>query len=1202
MGSFRKGSLGGLLCAVVVALGVTGAAGAVPNAPPARTLQSPSPQKNDGGAPRFDRQSLLVRFRSKASARSRARLLDEHGAVLDEPIRRTGFVAVSVDRKSLAKLARSLKREASVADVEFNYIRRAAAIPNDPFYPDIEQYLNTVRLPAAWDLGQGSASESIAIVDTGVDLDHPDLAPHVLTGYNVLSNSPDAQDNNGHGTMVAGIAAAVTDNETGIPGTAWNAKILPVKALDANGLGTDANIAAGITWSVDHGAKVINLSLGGPAPSSVLDSAVAYASDHDVVVVSAVGNDGASLPTYPAASPGVIAVTATNSVGDFAWFSNYGPWVDLAAPGVDITSTYLINGPEEDYAVDSGSSFASAFVAGAAFLLRVADPSLSAAETKARLERTAHDLGPPGIDEFYGFGGLDVYAALGGPRQRPQPPALDEWEPNETLDRAVITKSATATISPEGDEDWYAVDLTPDRWTEVTVVPPGAGFDPGKDLDPVLELYGPDRRLISESDAGVEGVPETGYIHVQTAGRYYIHIFNYLGSQSPGTYTVTVHDAGYPPSGFSPYQTYAVGSSPGSVAIGDVTGDGRNDVLLSTNFYFDPDNDFKLFFFKQLADGTLAAPVKLASDAAYGGEMGLATGDLNGDGIGDVALATAGGVDIYDGSAAGLSAASVVPDTGNAQEVEITDMNGDGKNDLVVYTDEIGGPYRVLVLLKTDAGYMRTTVTTERQTEIEVGDLTGDGRPDVAGFRYQEGYTGKSFQVYPQNPDGSFAPVVNYLLNTGSSPFPQGIEVADVTGDGRLDVALTIMDFNAPDSRLNVFAQTPDGNLAPPATYPSARDVGPIEAADFTGDGRNDLVTFQPGALDLFVQQSDGTFGSEQAYAIPYTSGFYGPKTLALGDVSGDGLPDVAIADYGQLVIRRRESVTNPPGPLVWVRDTSVENGASEVPVDTPLTIKFARDLDPATISPDTVELFNATTGKVVDATLSYDPGSHTLTLQPAGGLASGSTYVVTVVGVSDTASDVFSTGFSFRFTTAGVDTTAPETRILNGPNGTVTSRDVAFDFDASGEPDAIFECSLDGSAFRLCTAPKSYTGLAYRNHVFKVRASDRLGNTDADPASSAFTIASPQPPPSSTSSSPLTSPLPPVSVKSVSCVVPRIRGKTLRAAKKALARGLCRLGTVRRRYSRRVRKGRVIAQTPAPGSDRQQGWAVNIVVSRGSR
>jgi subtilisin family serine protease len=189
-------------------------------------------------------------------------------------------------------------------------------------------------------------------VDSGVDLDHPDLKGRLTNGYNVLENNQFPDDDNGHGTHVAGIIASETNNKEGVAGITWYNKIMPIKALGAEGYGTSFDVAKGIIWAVDHGASVINLSLGNYQHSSLLKEAIDYAYDHNVVLIASAGNDNTSQTSFPASYPEVLGVAALSYTGGRAPFSNNGDYIDITAPGVQIASTFF----NQQYAALSGTS------------------------------------------------------------------------------------------------------------------------------------------------------------------------------------------------------------------------------------------------------------------------------------------------------------------------------------------------------------------------------------------------------------------------------------------------------------------------------------------------------------------------------------------------------------------------------------------------------------------------------------------------------------------------------------------------------------------------------------------------------------------------------------------------------------------------------------------------------------------------------
>jgi type VII secretion-associated serine protease mycosin len=274
-------------------------------------------------------------------------------------------------------------------------------------YRDAQWYLKSLKVAEAQRISRG-AGVTVAVIDSGVWAGHPDLQGAVLPGANVLGDGGDGRkDINGHGTQMASIIAARgRSGGRGILGIAPEAKILPVRPDDGPLLVSDA-----IKWSVDHGAKVINMSFVVLEDGQLAD-AVKQATASDVVLVAASGNDGQGgfEGEYPAAYPDVLGVGATDRDGKVASFSHHGPQVDIVAPGADIAMADLAS--SGSYAIGNGTSQAAAVVSGAAALIRSKYPELSAAQVVQRLTSTAVDKGPPGRDDAYGYGELDLMAAL----------------------------------------------------------------------------------------------------------------------------------------------------------------------------------------------------------------------------------------------------------------------------------------------------------------------------------------------------------------------------------------------------------------------------------------------------------------------------------------------------------------------------------------------------------------------------------------------------------------------------------------------------------------------------------------------------------------------------------------------------------------------------------------------------------------------
>ncbi len=288
--------------------------------------------------------------------------------------------------------------------------------PNDAEYQQ-QWAMSTVQAPAAWDTTTGEGKPvTVAVIDTGIDLQHPDLQDHVVPGLDMIAKTDKGRDGNGHGTHVAGIVGAVANNGKGIAGMNWGARLMPIRVMGADGSGADVDIADGIRWAADHGAQVLNMSLGGYQDGESIREAVAYAVNKGCLVVAAMGNDNSGEPAYPAALPGVLAVGATGQQDQRASFSNTGSWMGLSAPGVGIFSTlptYATKIPHKrPYGPLSGTSMAAPLVAGLASLVWSRHPEWSAKQVAQRLEQTADDLGTAGKDDQFGAGRINAQKAL----------------------------------------------------------------------------------------------------------------------------------------------------------------------------------------------------------------------------------------------------------------------------------------------------------------------------------------------------------------------------------------------------------------------------------------------------------------------------------------------------------------------------------------------------------------------------------------------------------------------------------------------------------------------------------------------------------------------------------------------------------------------------------------------------------------------
>ncbi|MEC0107828.1 S8 family peptidase [Paenibacillus taichungensis] len=347
-------------------------------------------------------KQLLIKFKEGTTADEMYTLHKKAKCNVAETYDDLGWYRIE-SRKKMQRMLKHYKDHVLIEHVEPNYYLQASFTPNDPFFP-YQYNLPKINAPAAWDISQSNSSVKIAIIDTGVQLNHPELAGKILPGYDYVDYDNIPEDGNGHGTHVAGIAASITNNGVGIAGVAPLASIVPLRVLDNNGQGTTGNVGNGLVYAANNGIQVVNLSLGGPTGEAFLQAAVQYAWDRGAVIIAAAGNDNTSFPIVPASYPNVIAVASTNPSDLKSNFSNYGSWVDMAAPGDTILSTYLGG----SYAYLSGTSMAAPHVAGVAALLA------ASGKTNAQIRDALCFASDPvsGSGVYWTYGRLNAYQSL----------------------------------------------------------------------------------------------------------------------------------------------------------------------------------------------------------------------------------------------------------------------------------------------------------------------------------------------------------------------------------------------------------------------------------------------------------------------------------------------------------------------------------------------------------------------------------------------------------------------------------------------------------------------------------------------------------------------------------------------------------------------------------------------------------------------
>jgi thermitase len=372
----------------------------------------PGVDNDPEGAP-YVAGELLVAYEPGTSEEAEETVVRRSGArTLEDLPGEVRLVSFPAIRRAASEAARErvlarelgyLGHKARVEAVDYNYLREPSIMPNDPRLGN-QWGLTSTRFSGAWNDAKGGGAK-VAIVDSGVYSEHPDIG-RIIAQRDFVEADAVADDDFGHGTHVTGIAGALTDNGKGVAGGCFECELLIAKVMGPIGFTTDSRIVEGINWSVNHGADVVNLSLGGSGDSSVLRTAVNHAYGQGAVVVAAAGNEGTNVPQYPAAYSKVIAVSATTTDGRIAPFSNRGDWVDLAAPGTNILSTRTSGG----YNIQSGTSMSAPFVSSLAGLL--ASQGMSADSIRQRMEDTAKDLGPAGDDPRFGHGRIDADNAV----------------------------------------------------------------------------------------------------------------------------------------------------------------------------------------------------------------------------------------------------------------------------------------------------------------------------------------------------------------------------------------------------------------------------------------------------------------------------------------------------------------------------------------------------------------------------------------------------------------------------------------------------------------------------------------------------------------------------------------------------------------------------------------------------------------------
>ncbi len=362
---------------------------------------------------------LLLKFKPGVNDYHKESLLMSLGLEIVDEIPDLGVLVVSTQRLALPSIKSILLQNPLIDFVEENHELSPSIIPNDQYYGS-QWHLKKILAPEAWDISRGECI-TVAVLDSGVDPDHPDLASKLIQGYNFYNNNEDTRDVYGHGTKVAGVVAALTNNVIGVSSIGWECSILPIRVTDSGGYTTYSRLIKGLMYAADRGAKVAVISFQ-IYSGSVLSDAAKYFMDKGGLVVAAGGND--RRYHYDLDNPYIISVSATTSSDSRASFSSYGHYIDLAAPGSSIYTTT----DGGSYSSVSGTSFSAPLTAGLVALIFSANPSLIPTQVEKIVESTAKDLGNTGYDIYYGWGRIDASRALAEAVIGENPPPMPETD------------------------------------------------------------------------------------------------------------------------------------------------------------------------------------------------------------------------------------------------------------------------------------------------------------------------------------------------------------------------------------------------------------------------------------------------------------------------------------------------------------------------------------------------------------------------------------------------------------------------------------------------------------------------------------------------------------------------------------------------------------------------------------------------------
>ncbi|HWG88029.1 MAG TPA: Ig-like domain repeat protein [Candidatus Acidoferrales bacterium] len=891
-----------------------------------------------------------------------------------------------------------LKADANIEFAEPVHTFSSKQIPNDPFlatsgswgqpYADLWG-LFSINAPAAWDTSTGTGVV-VAVVDTGLDINHPDIAANVWTnpgeidsnffdddnngfvddvhGWNFIFGNNDVTDFSGHGTHVAGTIAATGNNGIGIIGVAWGAQVMPLEALDNSGTGFDFNLAPAIMYAAENGADVINASWEGLEPSQSIEEAIQFATGMGVVFVAAAGNSSQdAMNSFPASSPEAITVAASDAFGNFAFFSNFGPKIDTTAPGVDILSlqasgTFLAFPVSDGYIRLSGTSMAAPHVSGVAALALSQNPAYSTEQVR-QIIRSSNTSVP--FDSRFGYGTLNAAAAVAV--VNPLEAKINGLQFGASPIDPITISGVAQGVGFSSYVLEYGFGTQPSFFTPFfSSSTPASGtlgqLDPGTLFSGTFTI-----RLTAFNSSGNAFQDSTQFTLVlvnitspvpgspaRSATAYKPGlVLPIMGTAAVGGFQNFIVE--WAPNGTNDWQTTGItlsgnGTAPvanGQLATWDtsapaqagftnpafyqirLTVNGNDSEQAFTSIYLEPDlisNVWPVFvdlspYFSNSGvvpalnpDGT----VRLAMESPNQGTDLAASWVFNLDGsfqkttlnsFGSFHQPSAGNVDGLPGDEIVMPDFNVIrvihPDNSfdlftPGVDVDLTrapllleDLNNDFQLESITVGSDFNNSMAYVFAWKPDgtqaSGFPMQVQDNNNMkgffnhTRVIVGDFDGDGVKDVL---VQEGLTSTTYALRLFNHDGT-PKVFNAPILTG---IPFAMAAADLDHNGKLETILA--NYNGSQAKLHVFG--PDGSERPgwPVDVSSSNGnfstLASIAVGDFNRDGHEEIVFSREPGIYLF--NSDGTL-FPGAWPLPPV--FFGYSPVVVGDVDGDGFPEI---------------------------------------------------------------------------------------------------------------------------------------------------------------------------------------------------------------------------------------------------------------------------------------------------------------------